>query len=251
MATTYDAELWRHNEVLHEACGVRPGDHVLDIGCGGGGTTRQAARAAPGGSALGVDISAAAIASARDAARAEGIGNVTFEVADAQVHPFPEGRFDLALSRFGTMFFADPAAAFGNIGRALRPRGRLVMLVWQGADRNEWTGAIRRALGVPVAAGPDPFTLADPAAVRPMLEGAGFDDVAFADVHEPVFYGSGVGAALDWVRGFSCTSETLKRLEPAEAAGAVERLRDMLAGHLSDDGVWFDSRAWLITASRL
>jgi ubiquinone/menaquinone biosynthesis C-methylase UbiE len=125
----YDAELRLHTEVLRQACGVRPRDHVLDIGCGTGQTTREAARVAQDGSALGVDISASAIERARDLARAEGVHNIAFERGDAQVHRFPPERFDLAVSRFGTMFFDDPVAAFTNIGRALRPAGRLVMMV--------------------------------------------------------------------------------------------------------------------------
>src|ERR1700683_564465 len=93
--------------------------------------TREAARMARAGSALGVDISVSAIERARELAQAQGVRNITFECADAQVHPFPEKHFDLAISRFGTMFFADPVAAFGNAGRALRSAGRLVMMVWQ------------------------------------------------------------------------------------------------------------------------
>jgi hypothetical protein len=86
--------------------------------------------------------------------------------------------------------------------------------------------------------------------VTEILRAAGFTGVAFTDVHEPVYYGPDVAAALDWVRGFTCTSEALKRLDPAAAAGAVERLRGALDAHLRDDGVWFDSRAWLVTARR-
>src|SRR5262245_21880687 len=252
----YDAELRRHNEVLRRAAGVQLHDHVLDIGCGTGQTTRQAARTAQAGSALGVDISAPAIERARELARAEGLGNVTFEHANAQVHRFPPARFDLAISRFGTMFFDDPGAAFANIGRALRPAGRLVMMVWQGHERNEWDVAIRQSLGAagePVAVpsgGPDPFSLADPPAVTQILQAAGFAGVAFTDVHEPVYYGPDVAAALDWVHGFACTGEALKRLGPAAAARAAGRLREALAARLSDDGVWFDSRAWIVTAHR-
>src|SRR5437773_1019983 len=98
----YDAELRRHNAVLRRACGVQLHDHVLDIGCGTGQMTLQAARTAQAGSALGVDISAPAIERARELARAEGLGNVTFEHANAQAHSFPHERFDLAISRFGT-----------------------------------------------------------------------------------------------------------------------------------------------------
>jgi len=252
----YDAELQRHNEVLRRACDIQLRDHVLDIGCGTGQTNRQAARNARAGSALGVDVSAPAIKRAHELARTEGLRNVTFERADAQVHRFLPERFDLAMSRFGTMFFDDPVAAFANIGRALRPAGRLVMMVWQAHERNEWDVAIHQSLEAAEGAvasafeGPDPFSLADPPNVREILLAAGFADIAFTDVHEPVYYGPDVAAALDWIRGFTCTSELLKRLDPAAATRADERLRQALAEHLSDDGVWFNSRAWIVTAHR-
>src|SRR6266511_2984083 len=255
-AASYDAELRRHNEVLRPAVGVQLHDHVLDIGCGTGQTTRQAARTARTGSALGVDISAPAIKRARELARAEGLRNVTFEHADALVHRFPPERFDLAISRFGTMFFDDPVAAFANIGRALRPAGRLVMMVWQARERNEWDVAIHQSLEAaegPMAGasgGPDPFSLADPPTVKEILQAAGFAGVAFTDIHEPVYYGPDVAAALDWVRGFTCTSEVLKRLDPVAAERALVRLRDALAAHMSDEDVWFNSRSWIVTARR-
>ncbi len=182
--------------------------------------------------------------------------NVTFERADAQVCRFPQERFDVAISRFGTMFFGDPAAAFANIRRALRPAGRLVMMVWQAPERNEWEVAIRQSLAQPESApalpsgGADAFSLADPPAVTEILEAAGFAGVEFTDVREPVYYGPDVAAALDWVRGFTCTSEALNRLDPAAAERAVGRLREALAAHVRDDGVWFDSRAWIVTARR-
>jgi SAM-dependent methyltransferase len=249
--TGYDAELRRHNEVLRQACDVQSHDHVLDIGCGTGQTTREAAQSAHSGSALGVDVSAPAIERARELASVEGLRNITFECASAEVCRFPPERFDLAISRFGTMFFDDPRAAFANIGRALRPAGRLVMMVWQAQERNEWDITIRHSLGATVPSGlPDPFSLADPTTVTELLEGAGFADVTFTDVSEPVYYGPDVDAAMDWVRGFACTGEVLKRLDPTAAEHALGRLRAALAAHLSDDGVSFNSRAWVVTARR-
>jgi SAM-dependent methyltransferase len=251
---TYDAELRRHNEALRHACAIQPRDHVLDIGCGTGQTTRQAARTAPAGSALGVDVSAAAIQRARELATEAGLSNVAFECADAQVHRFPDERFDLAISRFGVMFFDDPAAAFANLRRALRPAGRLVMMAWQARERNEWDVTIRQALQEadgPAAIpqhGPDPFSLASPPAVTKLLEAAGFTGVAFTDVREPVYYGPDVAAALEWARGFTGTRQALSGLDPAAAEHALRRLREALAAHLSDDGVWLNSRAWIITA---
>jgi SAM-dependent methyltransferase len=252
----YDAELTRYRAVLHRAWAVQPHDCVLDVGCGTGQTTREAARIARAGSALGVDLSAPAIARARKLAQAEGLRNVTFERADAQAHPFAQDYFDLAISRFGTMFFDDPVAAFGNIGRALRPAGRLVMVVWQAHDRNEWDLAIHQALSGPdgptavAGEGPDPFSLADPTTVEGILRAAGFADIGLTDIHEPIYYGPDPAAALDWVRGFACTNKVLKRLDPAAAARALVRLRDALAARMSDDGIWFNSRAWIVTAHR-
>jgi hypothetical protein len=135
----------------------------------------------------------------------------------------------------------------------MRREGRLVMIVWQADDRNEWNVAIRQALtgpGAAVSAGPDPFSLADPPVVTGILEGAGFMDVTFADVHKPMYFGSDVAIALDWIRGFAYTSEVLNRLNPAAVASALGRLRETLAAHLSGGGIWFDSRAWIVTAHR-
>jgi ubiquinone/menaquinone biosynthesis C-methylase UbiE len=211
---------------------------------------------AQAGSALGVDISVPAIERARALAEAQGVRNVTFEQADAQVHRFPPERFDLAISRFGTMFFAEPVTAFTNIGRALRPAGRLVMMVWQARDRNEWEMAIHRSLtgpGGPAAggsAGPDPFSLANPPTVTGILEAAGFADVTFTDVREPMYFGPDVATALEWIRGFACTRDVLDRLDPGAAARALGRLRVVLAEHNGGRGVRFDSRAWIVTARR-
>jgi len=253
--TGYDAELRRHNEVLRLAVGVQHHDHVLDIGCGTGLTTREAARAAQSGTALGVDVSAPAIQSARELARVEQLGNVTFEEANAQTHNFPQDHFDLAISRFGTMFFDNPVDAFANIRKALRPAGRLTMMVWQSAEHNEWAVAIHQALTAGDGSlSPDSrkpaFSLADPPTVTEILEAAGFAEVSFTDVHKPVYYGPDVAAALDWVCGFTSNADALKRLAPADATRAVERLRAVVAAHLGDEGIWFDSRAWIVTAMR-
>ena len=169
-AALLDNEVRPHNERFRAAAQVGSGNRVLDIGCGTGQSTREAARAASGGSALGVDLSAQAVDLARQLSEREGLRNVTYLQADAQVHRFPPRHFDLCISRFGTMFFADPAAAFSNIGTALRPGGRLVMLVWQGRDRNVWSTAIRQAIVGPDALRPDqpgPGPIRSRSATRP------------------------------------------------------------------------------------
>jgi ubiquinone/menaquinone biosynthesis C-methylase UbiE len=252
----YDAELRLHNRVLRRAYGIRHEDRILDIGCGAGETTRDAARMAAAGSALGVDISAEMIERARALSEAEGLRNVTFEVGDAQSHSFPSGHFDVVISRFGTMFFADPVAAFASLARALRPDARLVMMVWQAHDRNEWSMSIQRSLTGSEAAPrhrpgvPDPFSLADQATVERILGEAGFDRVTFANVHVPVYYGTDVDAALEFVGRFASTIDLLAGLDPASKERALERLREAIAARHGRRGVWFDSRAWIVTARR-
>lgn len=248
----YDAELRAHHEHLRAAYGIGPGDEVLDIGCGTGLTTREAARAAAAGRVVGVDVSERMLERARELTAAEGLDNVRYELGDAQVHRFDAARFDVAISRFGTMFFADPAVAFANIAAALRPAGRLVLLVWQRREDNPWMRAIDAALGdaaQPSPHGADAFSLGDREATARLLEGAGFEDVRFDGVHEPVFYGHDVDAALAIVRGFQDTSAALATLSDGEAARTVERLRETLAAHhTAGRGVALDSRSWLITA---
>jgi len=252
----YDAELRLHNDALRRAYEIGPEDRVLDIGCGAGQTTRDAARLASEGWALGVDISKEMIERADLLAEAEGLRNITFEHADAQDHRFPSERFDLAISRFGTMFFRDPVAAFTNIGRGLRRAGRLLMMVWQGHERNEWSVSIESALAatvgspVPASEGLDPFSLADPATVRRVLDAAGFTDITFTDVRQPIYYGRDVATALEWVGGFACAKEILDRLDPTARELVLERLRETLVAHVREDGVWFDSRAWIVKARR-
>jgi ubiquinone/menaquinone biosynthesis C-methylase UbiE len=247
----YDDELRRHNERLRAATGVRPGDRVLDIGCGGGQSTRDAARAAAPGSVLGVDTSQELLEGARRRTADEGVQNVTFELGDAQVHPLPPASFDVVISRFGTMFFADPVAAFRNIARATRPGGRLVMMVWQSKERNEWASAIEQALGArPAPSRLDAFSLGDATAVEALLTAAGFIDVAFEDVREPVYYGPDVPAAVELVRDFKTTRAMLATMESAAAQRAVGRLRATFAAHQSGEGVLLDSRAWLVSARR-
>jgi ubiquinone/menaquinone biosynthesis C-methylase UbiE len=114
----YGVELRAHHQHLRAAYGISRSDDVLDIGCGTGLTTREAACAAAQGRVVGVDVSERMLERARQLTTAERLGNVRYELGDAQVHRFPPAGFDVALSRFGTMFFSDPPAAFANIAAA-------------------------------------------------------------------------------------------------------------------------------------
>lgn len=252
----YDAELRRHNEHFRAAVRVGPRDRVLDIGCGTGQTTREAARAAVDGHVVGVDVSGPMLERARTLSEADGLPNITFLLGDAQVHRFPPAHFDLVISRFGVMFFADPTAAFANTARALRPSGGLVLLVWQPRERNEWAVAVRNALTADTGPAPlptrgcDPFSLGDPTSTRRLLVAAGFTDVDFTEVHEPVYYGPDSHAAYDAVLNLQEPRQLLDRLNGAQAELARKRLQELLATHTTDQGVLFDSRAWIVTARR-
>jgi SAM-dependent methyltransferase len=252
----YDLELQQHNERLRQAYGIRASDRVLDVGCGAGQTTREAARLAPAGTVLGIDRSEAMIERARALTRAADLGNVDYECADVERHALPRERFDVAISRFGTMFFDHPVAAFANIRTALRQDGRLVMMVWQEHDRNEWATSIERALaldGARVARSPaarQPFSLGDPDAVRRILDSAGFAAPTFDEVRASVYYGATVDAAVEFVSRFAIVEETAARLDSRQRERALDRLRRLLTAHRRADGVRFDSRAWIVAAHR-
>jgi len=150
------------------------------------------------------------------------------------------------------MFFADPVAAFTNIARALRPGARLVQLVWQHSDRQQWSEVIPDVFGHDPAPTPaaDPFSLADPTTVEAIMTAAGFTDVDVIDVREPVYYGSDTESAFDAVLSLRVTKNLLAPLDASCAASTLDQLRTALAARQSGGGVFFDSCAWLITAHR-
>lgn len=253
-AETLDASVSRYHAALLEAAAIGASARVLDIGCGTGQSTRDAARRAPSGAAFGVDLSAQMIALARELARRDGIGNATFERADAQVYPFDAQAYDVAISRAGAMFFGDPLAAFGNIARAVRPGGRLALLTWQPPDGNEWLSAFSaamaagRELPIPPVSRPGPFALADPDRVHALLGDAGFVDIDLDGRREPMFFGRTADAAFDFVYGLVSWMAT--DLDEVGVARAREDLRASIDAHLSDEGVAYESAAWIITARR-
>ncbi|MGH7687373.1 MAG: class I SAM-dependent methyltransferase [Candidatus Dormibacteria bacterium] len=252
----YNEAVARFDAPLFAAAAIEPSDAVLDIGCGTGFTTREAARRAHTGRALGVDLSARMLERARERAQLEGLENAVFEQADAQVHRFAPHSFDIAISRFGAMFFDDQVAAFANIAAAIGPRGRLVLLVWQGLPRNAWVSTVRdafasgRSLPEPEPGRPGPFGLADAERARRILGGAGFDKSEVMGCAAPMWLGADIGGALAFVGRMGIVRGLTADLDEGAAARGFERLRSSLEQHATADGVLFDAAAWLITARR-
>jgi len=220
-ADDFDRSTATYHRALLEAVAVESADRVLDIGCGSGQLARDAARVAPQGHAIGVDLSSDMLAVARSRAAAEGLGNVEFICADAQVHEFDAGSFDVAASRFGAMFFGDPVAAFNNIGRALRQGGRLA---------------------------PGPFGLSEPDRVSTILTAAGFDAPRLDAIESTTWFGDTAEAATDFIAGLQ--GWMLRDLDDGQREGALATLHDMFAAHVEPDGVRLGSAAWVITATR-
>jgi SAM-dependent methyltransferase len=253
-AQRFDETLANCQRPFLAAAAVRPGDRILDVGCGTGQTTRDIARIAVDGSALGVDLSSQMTTLARDTALAEGLENVDFLYADAQIHPFESAAFDVVISRMGSMFFGDPVAAFSNLHRALRPGGRLVLLTWQSLADNEWLTEFRAALAVgrelptPPPGAPSPFSLADPDRARTILGAAGFVDVSFQGLHEPMSFGPDPDDAFDFVA--ELTGWMRDGLDETDRAAALGALRATIEGHSGDGGVAYDSSTWIIQARK-
>jgi SAM-dependent methyltransferase len=230
-------------------------ERVLDIGCGTGQVTRDAARLAHRGAALGVDLSARMIERARKRAAEEGLANAEFVQADAQAYPFG-ATFDVAVSRTGAMFFGDPVAGFVNIAAALRPGGRLVLLNWQGVAQNPWFGAFTDALtdgrGMPPMPpdAPSPFALADPERVRDLLLDAGFIGVEWQDLRAPMYFGQNADEAHRFLGGMGVSRMLMRGQSDAERERALANLRAVVEERETPDGVFFPSATWLVMARR-
>lgn len=227
--------------LLADAAAIQPGEIVLDIGCGRGVTTRDAAVAAgPRGLVVGVDVASNLIDHARSAP-AEG-APIEWIVADAQMHSF-SSRFDAVISRFGVMFFDDPVVALTNVRRATNTGGRLCVVVWQSRDRAE---VLRRPLDIAVHAAadagfhvdvPSPYegahSWSDEAEVRDLLGAAGWRDVSFA-AHQLDLYAFGPGP-VDELVGRTLAMGPVYRALLDAPADVVERVRVALEADLEQD----------------
>ena len=235
---------------------LRPGQEVIDVGCGSGRTTRElAARVSPGGRAMGVDIAAEMVA---HAAAHAGSASAEFIRADVQTEDLGNHRFDAAFSRFGVMFFTDPVAAFTNVRRALRPGGALSFVCWQTVFENEWmlipgmvaasvTGALPPA---PAPEQPGPFSLADPARIRSVLSGAGFDEIEVTRNNDPLSIPEGrLSAFADQCTRVGAIREALREADEGVRQQVLSGIEEALSAKLERGEVRLSRGAHLVVAS--
>lgn len=243
--------------LLDTACPA-PGDRVLDIGCGCGATTLAAARVvAPTGEVHGVDLSAPMLDVARRRAEAAGLTNVHVEQADAQTHRLPRGSFDVAISRFGTMFFSGPEAAFTNIAAALVPGGRICLATWQPLIANQWLtvpgAALLRygsILDTADDAGPGMFAQSEPDLVRQVLADAGNGDIGLHPVEVTLTLGAEPEEAAAYLADTGPGRAVLATIPDHDKPAALDAVRAALADHTDHTGVHLDAGIWIITAVR-
>jgi ubiquinone/menaquinone biosynthesis C-methylase UbiE len=254
--------LGAHGERALHLYPPQPGERVLDIGCGFGDTSQRiASLVAPDGEVLGVDAAARFIETARQEAAEGHVGNVRFEVADVQTDPLG-GPYDLAFSRFGTMFFSNPVVALRNVGASLSPGGRLVMVVWRRRIDNDWLyrgqTIVEQIVSKPEeydepTCGPGPFSMADGDTVSEILIHAGFEDVALHRHDEPITIGVDLDEAIEMLMALGPAGEIL-RLQGDRAAHLHGKVHEALRAGLSDmvtpDGVRGMASTWIVKATK-
>lgn len=242
---------------------VRRGEHVLDVGCGAGATTLDIARATgPSGRALGLDVSQVLIDRARERAR-ELASPARFQLGDAAVAPLEAGSFDVIYSRFGVMFFEEPAAAFAHLREALKPNGRVAFVCWRPAAENDWIRLPMNAIRdlVPpmqpvLPEEPGPFSFGDRGRIARILDAAGFGAVEILPVDRRLRFGRGESREAA-IRDAVEQAFEVGPLERALAGHsdevrllAAEAVHKAFASRATDEGVMIDGAAWIVTARK-
>jgi SAM-dependent methyltransferase len=252
-----------HSDIAYADFDIQLGDKVLDIGCGFGETALEIAEiVGPTGEVVGIDCTDSFLDIANDERDAAGAGNVRYEVGDAQVCNLPEEYFDVAYSRFGVMFFQSAVRALRNANHALKPGGKVCLIVWRSLAHNPCWGAAKevalRHLPPPgegaSTCGPGPFSMAGEDTDRAMLQAAGFPEVeVFKQIDADVCIGRDIEEAIDYQLLVGPSGEIIR-----EAGDEGQRklpevrsdLRDLMSPYLREEGVFMPSSTWAIMARK-
>ena len=244
------------SEVLIERANAKAGERLVDVGCGCGATSvALAQKVGPTGHVLGIDISAAMLARAQQIAPA-GL-SARFVLADATVYPFEPASFDLVVSRFGVMFFAEPALSFTNLHRALRPSGRLAFVCWREPRENPFfmvpLQAVYKHTPKLPQLGPEdpgPFSFASAPRVHRILSEAGFQDVVMepCDLSLDIAVGRGLETAVQSTLEIGPAARALADQAPAVISAATDSIREALEPYVRDQAVRLPASIWIVTA---
>ena len=251
--------LTHHSELILPSLEINQGDRVIDVGCGFGDTAIQfAKRVEPGGSVTGVDCCEAFLEYARDDAKAAGVTNIDFFVADVQSHQF-DPVYDFCFSRFGTQFFENPVMGLRNMRATLKPGGTMTMIVWRTIDDNPWLGMpkeiVLKFLPAPgedaQTCGPGPFSMAGQEMVTKQLEISGYSDIQFEHIDAPLMVGNSPEDAVNFQLAIGPAGETYR--EAGEEAIAkndeiVAALKSELSKFETAEGIVLPSSSWKISA---
>jgi ubiquinone/menaquinone biosynthesis C-methylase UbiE len=256
------AGLAQHGEQALRLAPPRPGQRVLDVGCGFGDASQAIAElVGPTGEVVGIDAASRFIEAARAEATQAGVANVRFVVGDVQDTDL-DGPFDAAFSRMGTMFFANPVAALRNVHAALAPGAPLTMVVWRRREDNDWLYRAQKIVEGFITrpeehdeptCGPGPFSMAGADTTSDILLAAGFRDVALRRCDLPMLGGRDIDEAIEIVMALGPAGELL-RLAGDTADHLREPIREALVASFAEiaraDGtIWAQSSTWIVTAT--
>ena len=244
------------SKTLIDRAAVKPGDRIIDVGCGCGSTSIAfAEKVAPNGFVLGIDISGPMLARARELAPRH--LPVDFVQTDATVHPFDPQSFDLVVSRFGVMFFAEPAISFANLRRALRPSGRVAFACWREPRENPWMMAPLQAIYQHVPKlppqgpeDPGPFAFASEERVHRILGEAGYKAIGMEPIalSFDIAIGRGLDAAVQAALQIGPGSRALDGHPPEIRAAAAASVKEMLTPYVRGQSVPLSGSIWIVTA---
>ena len=247
-------------EALLKQADFKPGERVLDIGCGGGGTTIAIAQAvAPSGEVVGIDISPDLTTASTQRAKEAGVSNIRFICADGATIQIADGPFDRLFSRFGSMFFPEPHNAFANLHSLLRPGARIDLAVWGPPRDNLWMmemmGVVRRYVNIPPAIPrtPGPFAFEDVDYLNEILTSGGFSGASVIPYEgfQPI---GGVDAAPQDAVSFVLSSMAVGRAldeqgDDIRAAAEVDLVHLFQKHYVAGQGVMMQGKAWLVSAT--